>query len=147
MSITQKDTAYCVRIRHEAGNMKPTPTLASTLSSKKVKLPEFLKAANEQTKNLKNGTPVSIITYIDKKGAFKIQVTAPHTTYLLKEAAKVSKGVAQVKKMPDIATITPEQLTEIAQIKMNDLSAKDIEAAEKIIKGTAASMGIQIKGK
>ena len=136
---------HTVKLLVEAQSDKPTPTIAATLSPKKVKAVEFLKVVKAKTQHLEKGTPVSVIVYIDQKGAFDVDVKTPPATYLLKKAAKVDKGVEQAKKMPDVGSVTETQLTEIAKIKLPDLSAGDMDQAIKIIKGTAVSMGITIK--
>lgn len=136
---------HTVKLLVEAQSDKPTPTIAATLSPKKVKAIDFLKAVKAKTTNLEKGTPVPVIVFIDAKGAFEVEVKTPPAAYLLKKAAKIDKGVEQARKMPDVGSITKEQLMEIAKVKLPDLSCGDLEQAMKTVQGTAASMGITIK--
>jgi len=146
MSKKIKNVAHELKLLVEAGSMKPTPSIAAALAPKKVKPAEFLKVMAEKTKHLEAGAPVPVIVFIDQKGAFDVDVKSPMASYLLKKAAKITKGVEQAKKMPDVGVITKAQLLEIAKIKIKDLSTSNIDQAAKILAGTAISMGITVKG-
>jgi len=137
---------HTVKLLVEAQLDKPSAAIASNLSPKKVKPIDFCNLIKSRTMHLKKGTPLSVIVYIDAKGDFEVDIKSPATSYLLKEAAGVLKGVAQAKKLPEVGTITRAQLTEIAKIKLRDLSTDDLEKAIKIVYGSAVSMGIKVTG-
>ena len=105
---------------------------------------DFCKAFNAKTQNEEQGTPLptTITIYVDKSFDFVIK-TAP-TSYLLKKAAKIDKGAGEVG-VEVCGSVTLAQCKEIAEIKMKDLNANDIDAAVNIVKGSARSMGLEVK--
>jgi len=130
-------------IQLPAGLAKPGASLASF----GINMPDFCRQFNDQTKNQKDETspipiPVLITAYKDKTFDFKTKT--PPTTFLLKRILKLAKGSANAK-ITKVSTITLEQITEIAKIKLPDLNAYDLAAAIKIIEGTAKNMGITIE--
>ncbi|MEP2262542.1 MAG: 50S ribosomal protein L11, partial [Paracoccaceae bacterium] len=106
---------------------------------------EFCKAFNAKSADLEPGAPCStIITYYQDK-SFSMDIKTPPASYFLKKAAKLKSG-ASTPSREIVGTVTSKQVREIAEAKMKDLSANDVEQAMKIILGSARSMGIEVKG-
>jgi large subunit ribosomal protein L11 len=106
---------------------------------------EFCKQFNAKTQNEEKGMPLPTIITVYQDKSFTFEIKTPPATYFLKKAAKLESGSSK----PGIdfkATVTMDQVREIAKKKMKDLNANDVEAAAKIIAGSARSMGIQVKG-
>ena len=135
-----KKVAKVCKLQFEAGQAKPGPALASA----GINMPQFCTQFNDQTKDRRGDiVPVIITAYEDKSFDFVLKTTP--AAFLLKKAA----GVAKASGTPNTVkagSITKAQLKEIAEYKMPDLNANDVEAAMKIIAGTARNMGIQIEG-
>lgn len=126
-----------------AGGATPAPPVGSVLGQHGVNMMDFINAFNEQTKDRKGApTPTVITVYEDKSISF-VTKTTPAAT-LIKQAAGLQKG-SGVPNKDKVGKLTQAQLTEIAEAKMNDLNANDIEAAKKVIAGTARSMGIEVE--
>lgn len=130
-------------IQLPAGLAKPGASLASF----GIDMPRFCREFNDKTKDQKDEVnpvpiPVKIIAYKNKD--FKFELKTPPTTFLIKKALKLEKGSSNAK-LTKVATITKDQITEIAKIKMPDLNAYDLEAAIKIVAGTAKNMGINVE--
>ena len=126
-----------------AGQATPAPPVGPALGQHGVNIMEFVKAYNAQTESMRGDiVPAQISVYEDR--SFQFILKTPPAAQLLIKAAGVPKG-SGTPQSAKVGAISKEQLREIAQKKMNDLNANDIEAAEKIISGTARSMGITIK--
>ena len=126
-----------------AGAANPAPPVGPALGQHGLNIMEFCKAFNEQTKNREGLTlPVVIDVYEDRTFSFIIK--SPPSSVLLKKAANIAKA-SGVPNKEKIATITKDQVREIAKEKLQDLNTDNIEQAMKIIEGTARSMGIDIK--
>lgn len=122
-----------------AGGAKPGPALASA----GINMPQFCNAFNDATKDRKGDVvPVIITAYEDKSFDFELKTTP--AANMLKKAAGISKASGDQKQTA--GTITVDQLREIAEYKMPDLNANDVEAAMKIVAGTARNMGIKVEG-
>ena len=135
-----KKVAKICKLQFEAGGARPGPALASA----GINMPQFCTAFNDATKDRKGDiVPVIITAYEDKSFDFVLK-TSPVPS-LLKKAAKVSKGAGN-PKTTTVGTITKTQLKEIAEYKMPDLNANSIEAAMRIIAGTARNMGVKVEG-
>ncbi len=133
-----KKIAKVAKLQFPAGGAKPGPALASA----GINMPQFCVAFNDATKDRQGDiVPVIITAYEDKSFDFVIKTTP--ASILLKKAAKISKAASDSKVIA--GTITKEQLKEIAEYKMPDLNANDIEAAMRIVAGTARNMGIAIE--
>ena len=132
-----------IKLQIPAGQANPAPPVGPALGQRGVNIMEFCKAFNAKTKQ-GNGilTPVVITVYQDKSFTF-ITKTPPAST-LLRMAAKVKKG-SPVPNRDKVGTVTSAQVKQIAEQKMEDLNAASIEAAMKIVEGTARSMGLLVK--
>ncbi len=139
-----KKIAGMVKLQIPAGNATPAPPVGPALGQQGVNIMEFCKAFNARTQS-QAGTiiPVVITVYVDK--SFTFITKTPPAAELLKKAANVEKGSGEPNR-DKVATVSQSQIREIAQLKMPDLNANDIEMAERIIAGTARSMGIDVEG-
>ena len=127
----------------EAGKASPAPPIGPALGQKGINIMEFCKAFNDKTKSMAGKpVPVEITVYKDKKFDFKIK--SPPASFFIKEAVKL-KGGSKEPGRNIVASISKKQLEDIANQKMNDLNAHDLEEAIKIIAGSARSMGIEVK--
>lgn len=125
------------------GGATPAPPVGSTLGQHGVNMMDFINAFNEQTKDVKGQpVPTKITVYEDKSFTFTIKSTPAAT--LIKQAAGLQKG-SGVPHKEKVGKLTQAQLTQIAEAKLPDLNANDIEAAKKVIAGTARSMGIEVE--
>ena len=143
--MAKKITGY-INLQVPAGAANPSPPIGPALGQRGVNIMEFCKAFNAKTQEMEKGMPLptTITVYQDKSFTFVIK-TAPASFYL-KKAAKVQKGSGEAGKSAPIASVTKAQCREIAEAKMNDLSANDLDAAQKIIEGSARSMGFEVTG-
>jgi large subunit ribosomal protein L11 len=133
-----------IKLQIPAGNANPAPPVGPALGQHGVNIMEFCKAFNAQTKE-KAGLiiPVVITVYADKSFSFILKT--PPAAVLLKKAAKRDKGSGEPNKVK-VGKVTLKQVEEIANLKMEDLNANDLAGAVEQIKGTARSMGIEVKG-
>ena len=138
-----KEVVVKIKLQAPGGQATPAPPIGPALGQHGVNIGQFVSQFNERTKDL-NGTivPVVIILYKDK--SFDFEVKSPPAAVLLKQAAEIAKG-SGVPNKEKVGKITPGQLRKIAETKFKDLNAYNLEQAEKIIKGTAQSMGIEIE--
>jgi large subunit ribosomal protein L11 len=139
-----KKVAGMVKLQIPAGNATPAPPVGPALGQQGINIMEFCKAFNARTQS-QAGTviPVIITVFVDK--SFTFITKTPPAAELLKKAAKVEKGSGEPNRNK-VARVTKGQVREIARLKMPDLNANDIEMAERIIAGTARSMGIEVEG-
>jgi large subunit ribosomal protein L11 len=142
--MAKKITGY-LKLQVAAGSATPQPPIGPALGQRGINIPEFCKAFNAATADMEKGapTPVVITIYADK--SFSFETKLPPVTYFLKKAIDIKSG----SKLPgkDVAgKITQAQIREIAEKKMKDLNAYDVDAAAKMIAGSARSMGIQVEG-
>jgi large subunit ribosomal protein L11 len=139
--LAKKVTGY-IKLQIPGGQANPAPPVGPALGQKGVNIMEFCKAFNAKTAD-KQGLiiPVVITVYSDK--SFTFVTKTPPASILLAKAAKVEKGSAEPNRVK-VAQVTKQQIREIAEMKMADLNTTDIEAAMRMIAGTARSMGITI---
>ncbi len=137
-----KKVVAMIKLQIQAGQATPSPPVGPALGQHGVNIMEFCKAFNAHTKG-QEGTivPVVITVYADR--SFSFITKTPPASVLLKKAAQIAKGSADPNR-EKVGRVTMQQIREIAQLKMPDLNAYDLEGAIKIIEGTAKSMGIEI---
>jgi len=142
--MAKKIEAY-VKLQVPAGSANPSPPVGPALGQHGLNIMDFCKAFNAQTQSLEAGmpTPVIITVYSDK--SFTFIVKTPPASILLKKAAGIKSGSAEPNR-DKVGKVTRAQLEEIATTKMADLNAADMDAAVRIIAGTARSMGIETDG-
>ena len=138
-----KEVVKKIKLDIEAGKANPAPPVGTVLGPAGINLQEFCTKYNEATKDkMGDRIPVEITVYEDR--TFDFIIKTPPTGFLLKKYAKINKGSAKGKS-EIVGSITEAQLREIAETKLPDLNAYDVEAAMKIVAGTAKNMGIEIK--
>ena len=140
----KKKVTGLIKLQIQAGAANPAPPVGPALGSHGVNIMEFCKAYNAATEQQRgNVIPVEITVYEDRSFTFKLKT--PPAAKLLLKAAGLQKG-SGVPHTQKVGKVTMDQVREIAQTKMEDLNANDIDAAAKIIAGTARSMGIEVEG-
>ena len=140
----KKQTGF-VKLQIPAGAANPAPPVGPALGAQGVNIMQFCQAFNAQTQD-QSGTiiPVEITVYEDK--SFTFVCKTPPAAVLIKEKLGIKSG-SGIPQLKTVVTLTDAQLTEIAEIKLPDLNANDIDAAKEIIAGTARSMGVRIEGR
>ena len=133
-----------MKLQVAAGKANPSPPVGPALGQRGINIMEFCKAFNAKTADLEPGAPCpTVISYYQDK-SFTMEIKTPPASYFLKKAANVKSG-AKTPSKGVIGTVNMKQIREIAEAKMADLNANDIDAAMKIIMGSARSMGIEVK--
>jgi len=142
--MAKKITGY-LKLQVAAGSATPSPPIGPALGQRGLNIMEFCKAFNAATQNQEKGapTPVVITIYADK--SFTFETKLPPVTYYLKKAMNLKSG-SKLPGKDSAGVITQKQIREIAEAKLKDLNAYDIDAAAKMIAGSARSMGIQVEG-
>ncbi len=139
-----KKLAGTMKLQIPAGQANPSPPVGPALGQRGINIMEFCKAFNAKTQDLEPGAPCpTVISYYQDK-SFTMDIKTPPASYFLKKAAGIGSG-ANTPSREIVGSVSPKQLREIAEAKMKDLNATDIEAAMKIIAGSARSMGIEVK--
>lgn len=141
--VAKKDVKTVVKLQIQAGRANPAPPVGPALGQAGVNIQEFCTKFNNETKDQMGSLiPVEITVFEDR--TFSFITKTPPASYLLKKAAGIEKGAGN-QLTENVGSVTKAQLQEIAEIKMPDLNANDVEAAMNIIAGTARNMGISIK--
>ena len=138
-----KKVAGYIKLQVPAGKANPSPPIGPALGQRGLNIMEFCKAFNAQTQGLEPGMPVPVIITAYADRSFSFESKTPPASYFLKKAARLEKGTGT----PGLATVgmvTMAQVREIAEKKMVDLNANDIDAACRILMGSARSMGIEV---
>ncbi len=139
-----KKVAGKMKVQVPAGQANPRRPIGPTLGQRGINIMEFCKAFNAKTQEMEPGAPCpTVITYFQDK-SFTMDIKTPPASYYLKKAAKLKSG-AKTPGRETVGSVTPAQVKEIAEAKMKDLNANDIEAAMQIVLGSARSMGIEVK--
>jgi len=131
-----------VKVQIAGGKATPAPPVGTALGPHGINLGQFVTQFNEKTRDL-NGMIVPVIVTVYEDRSFSFELKSPPASVLLKQAAKLAKG-AQNAKTEKVGRVTKAQVLEIARTKLVDLNAGDMEAAGRIIAGTARSMGIEV---
>ena len=139
-----KEVITKIKLQAPGGQATPAPPIGPALGQHGVNIGQFVSQFNERTKELNGVTvPVEISVYADK--SFDFIVKSPPAAVLLKQEAGLAKG-SGVPNKEKVGKVTKAQIRKISETKFNDLNAYDLEEADKIIEGTARSMGIEIEG-
>jgi large subunit ribosomal protein L11 len=138
-----KKVAGYIKLEINAGQANPSPPVGPALGQRGLNIMEFCKTFNAATQNMEPGvpTPVIITAYTDR--SFSFVTKTPPASYFLKKAAGIEKGASEPSK-ESAGSVTWTQVREIAELKMPDLNANDVDAAAKIIAGSARSMGLEV---
>jgi len=137
-----KEIALKIKLQAPGGQATPAPPIGPALGQNGVNLGQFVSQFNERTRDL-NGTIVPVVISVFADKSFTFEVKSPPAAVLLKQAAEIAKG-SGVPNREKVGEVTAEQVRKIAQTKFDDLNAYDLDQAEKIIRGTARSMGVEV---
>ena len=142
--MAKKKVTAVIKLQCPAGKATPAPPVGPALGPHGVSAPMFVQQFNDRTKSMEPGlvVPVVITVYQDKTFTFILKT--PPAAVLIKKAVGIDKGAANPLRAK-IATLSKEKLEEIAKTKMPDINANDLEAAKKIVAGTARSMGVEVE--
>jgi large subunit ribosomal protein L11 len=140
-----KKVAGFVKLQVPAGQANPSPPIGPALGQAGLNIMEFCKAFNAQTQNMEQGMPIPVVITAYADRTFSFITKTPPASYFLKKAAKLPKGASEPSR-EIVGKVTMAQVREIAEKKMVDLNAYDIEQASKMIMGSARSMGIEVVG-
>lgn len=132
-----------IKLQVPAGSANPSPPIGPALGQRGVNIMEFCKQFNAATQEMEKGTPLPTVITVFGDRSFTFVTKTPPASYLIKKAANLKSG-SKLPGKESAGTIKRSQLAEIAQTKMADLNANDIEAATKIIEGSATSMGLEV---
>ena len=132
-----------IKLQVPAGSATPSPPIGPALGQRGVNIMEFCKAFNAATQDMEKAMPIPTIITVYADRSFTFVTKTPPASFLIKKAANLKSGSKEPGKV-SAGTIKRSQLAEIAQVKMADLNANDIEAATKIIEGSARAMGLQV---
>lgn len=133
-----------IKLQVPAGAANPSPPIGPALGQRGLNIMEFCKAFNAQTQNLEKGMPIPVVITAYGDRTFTFITKTPPNTYFIKKAAGLDKGSQTPGKGATVGKITMKQIRDIAEIKMKDLNANDVDAAAQMIKGSARSMGIEV---
>lgn len=143
--MAKKKVTAIVKVQCPAGSATPAPPVGPALGPHGVSAPEFVKQFNDRTAKFEKGLTIPCVIEIYSDRTFSFILKTPPASVLIKKNLKLAKGSAK-SHLEKVAKITNAQLKEIAEIKAPDLSANDVNAAIKIIAGTARSMGVTVEG-
>jgi len=134
-----------IKLQVKAGEANPSPPIGPALGQRGVNIMEFCKAFNARTSEVEKGLPLPVVITVFSDKSFTFITKTPPATVLLKKAVGIKSGSSKPNSNK-VGTVTRAQLEEIAKAKMEDLNAADLDAAIKIIAGSARSMGLNVEG-
>jgi len=132
-----------IKLQVPAGSANPSPPIGPALGQRGLNIMEFCKSFNAATQNLEKGMPIPVVITVYSDRSFTFQSKSPPASYFLKRAAGLEKGSPTAGREP-AGRVTMAQIREIAGQKMQDLNANDVEAASRMLVGTARSMGLEV---
>jgi large subunit ribosomal protein L11 len=138
-----KEVVARIKLQIVAGQASPAPPVGPALGQHGVNIMQFVREFNEKTGKMEEGMVIPVIITIFKDKSFNFVLKTPPASYLLKKAAGIAKGSGTPNK-EKVGKVTQKQIEDIAKFKLPDLNANDLEAAKKIIEGTAKNMGLEI---
>ena len=133
-----------IKLQIPAGKANPSPPVGPALGQRGLNIMEFCKAFNAQTQGLEPGMPIPVVITAYADRTFSFITKTPPVTYFLKKAASITKGSTTPGKGGTVGKVTMAQIKEIAEKKMADLNANDVDAAAAMLVGSARSMGLQV---
>jgi large subunit ribosomal protein L11 len=134
-----------IKLQVPAGAANPSPPVGPALGQHGLNIMEFCKAFNAQTQDVENGLPLPVVIAVYSDKSFTFEIKTPPAAVLLRKAAGIAKG-SGTPNTDKVGKVTRAQLEEIANTKMVDLNANDLDAAVRIIAGSARSMGLEVEG-
>ena len=140
--MAKKITGY-IKLQVPAGNAKPAPPIGPALGQRGVNIMEFCKAFNAQTTDVEKDMPIPTVITVYADRSFSFETKTPPASFLIKKAANLKAGSKEPGKV-SAGKIKRSALSQIAETKMKDLNANDIDAATKIIEGSARAMGLEV---
>src|SRR6516165_9936767 len=141
--MAKKITGY-LKLQVPAGTANPSPPIGPALGQRGLNIMEFCKAFNAQTQNMEKGTPIPVVITAYADRTFSFEMKTPPVSYFIKKAAKLESG-SKTPGREMAGAVTKAQVREIAQQKMKDLNCDNIEAAMRMVEGSARSMGIEVR--
>ena len=141
-----KEVASTLKLQVPAGQASPSPPVGPALGQHGVNIMEFCKSFNAHTQAMEQGMPIPTVISVYADRTFSFITKTPPASYFLKKAAGLEKGSGEVGRADVVGSVTKAQIAEIAEKKMVDLNANDLEAACRMIEGSANSMGIEVVG-
>ncbi|MPZ56410.1 MAG: 50S ribosomal protein L11 [Rhizobiales bacterium] len=141
--MAKKITGY-IKLQVPAGSANPSPPIGPALGQRGLNIMEFCKAFNAQTQQAEKGTPIPVVITVYADRSFAFEMKTPPVSHFLKKAASLQSGSKTPGRDP-IGAVTKEQVKEIAEKKMKDLNCDTVEAAMRMIEGSARSMGLQVR--
>ena len=142
--MAKKITGY-LKLQVPAGAANPSPPIGPALGQRGLNIMEFCKAFNAQTQNLERNSPIPVVITIYADRLFSFEMRTPPVSYFLKKAANVESG-SKTPGRGTIGSVTKAQVREIAEKKMKDLNCDTVEAAMRMVEGSARSMGLEVGG-
>jgi len=142
--MAKKITGY-IKLQVPAGAANPSPPIGPALGQRGLNIMEFCKAFNAQTQNLEKNSPIPVVITVYQDRSFTFEMRTPPVSYFLKKAAKIETG-AKTPGRGAVGAVTAAQVRDIAEKKMKDLNCDTIEAAMRMIEGSARSMGLEVTG-
>ena len=139
-----KKVQAVVKLQIPAGKANPSPPIGPALGQRGLNIMEFCKAFNAATQNLEPGMPIPVVITAFGDRSFTFVTKSPPNSYFLKKAAGIEKGSQTSGKGNPVGRVTTAQIREIAEQKMQDLNAKDIDGACRMLIGSARSMGLEV---
>ncbi len=133
-----------IKLQVPAGQANPSPPIGPALGQHGVNIMEFCKAFNAETQKVEQGMPIPTVITVYTDRSFSFSTKSPPASFLIKKAAGLDKGSGEVGRTDNIGSISMQNLREIAEVKKADLNANDVDAACRILAGTARSMGISV---
>lgn len=142
--MAKKVTGY-LKLQVPAGAANPSPPIGPALGQRGLNIMEFCKAFNAQTQQMEKGSPIPVVITIYADRSFTFEMRTPPVSFFLKKAAGIQSG-AKATGRDHVGVITQAQVREIAEKKMKDFNTDNIEAAMRMVEGSARSMGLDVKG-
>jgi large subunit ribosomal protein L11 len=141
--MAKKITGY-LKLQVPAGAANPSPPIGPALGQRGLNIMEFCKAFNAQTQNLEKGSPIPVVITIYADRSFAFEMRTPPVSYFHKKAAKLESGSKTPGRDP-VGSVSKSQVREIAEKKMKDLNCSSVDAAMRMIEGSARSMGLEVR--
>jgi large subunit ribosomal protein L11 len=142
--MAKKITGY-LKLQVPAGAANPSPPIGPALGQRGLNIMEFCKAFNAQTQNLERNSPIPVVITIYADRSFAFEMRTPPVSYFLKKAANIESG-SKTPGRGSVGSVTKAQVREIAEKKMKDLNCDTVEAAMRMVEGSARSMGLEVGG-
>jgi large subunit ribosomal protein L11 len=141
--VAKKINGY-IKLQVPAASANPSPPIGPALGQRGLNIMEFCKAFNAQTQNLEKGAPIPVVITVYADRSFTFEMKTPPVSFFLKKAAKVESG-AKTPGRGAVGSVSKAQVKEIAQQKMKDLNCDTVDAAMRMVEGSARSMGLEVR--